>query len=86
MIAADLDPVPVPGSLRGMLESTTSSPDLPVKSTTTSARCAGPRSRSCRTTGCGRRALPVPTWTKGLPSERAKSYAENSEALSSRNR
>ncbi len=43
------------------------------KSTTTSARWAGPSRMSCRTTGWGSRPEPVPIWVIACPLERAKS-------------
>ena len=70
--AALREPVPA-SSLRGIVLSRMSWPDFPRKSTTTSARCAGPSSRSCRVTGAGSRPLPVPTWVNAEPSESAKS-------------
>ncbi len=70
------EPVPDPGpvaSLRGMVLSRMSWPDFPRKSTTTSARWAGPSNTSCRVTGAGSNPLPVPTWVNAEPSDSAKS-------------
>ena len=86
MMAADREPVPTLPSLRGIVDNRTFSPRWPRKSTTTSARWAGPSRRSCRTTLWGSKPLPVPTWTNGRPLDSEKSYAEKSDAFRSRSR
>ena len=87
MICADGEPAAPAGAfMRGTLSRTTSLPSSLRKSTTTSARWAGPSRMSWRTTALGSRPLPVPTCTNGRPSESAKSYVVKGDVLSSRSR